>query len=147
MESELKESTKKLEVLYKQLKKQQEEVVHPLIEQVKERETDVIITTDETKELKKSLRIAYAVIRVPKLMESFHKIDRKIKTQEEIKKANQDAHLILRQQKIEEANYHSFMDDYVRKIQRQILHRKQRVFITTVVQLAVSPYHMCTGES
>ena len=126
MESELIESKNKLKELQKYLTKQQEEVVKPLIEQVKERETDVIITTDNEKELKKSLRIAYAVIRVPKLMEAFHKIERKMKTQEEIKKANQEAHLILRQQKIEEANYLSFMDDYVRKIQRQIQQKGRR---------------------
>lgn len=41
IEEELEASTKGLQKALKQLKKQQDEVVKPLIEQVKERETDV----------------------------------------------------------------------------------------------------------
>ena len=41
IEEELEASTKGLQNALKQLKKQQDEVVKPLIEQVKERETDV----------------------------------------------------------------------------------------------------------
>ena len=53
-------------------------MVRPLIEQVNVREQAIGKLKEEVKSLKKNLRILHAVARTPKLIDMYHKEERKL---------------------------------------------------------------------
>ena len=51
------------------------------------------------------------------LCDLFHKTERKKLSEKEIKDADKDAHLTLRQLKVDEQNYQTFINDFVGTVQ------------------------------
>ena len=110
MKKLVKKKDKAFQKAMDELSKQQENVVRPLILQVKDREAQNQELLKEVRDLKKNLKMMHAVIRTPKLVDLFHKTERKRMTEKDIVKADQTAHLNLRKYKIDETNYEYFID-------------------------------------
>ena len=58
------------------LKRQQDNVVYPLVEQVEKREKVLVELKEREKQLSQKLKMVHAVIRAPKLCDMFHKAER-----------------------------------------------------------------------
>jgi len=74
--------TKSLDETLKSLKKQQDEVVRPMIEEVSKREVENLNLIAEIRERTKNLNILFAIIRSPKMCDILQKIEKKRESQE-----------------------------------------------------------------
>ena len=71
LEKQLVKSEEKLEVFKEKIKSQQEDVVKPLIEQVKVREQKLVEVRKDNESLAEQNKKLYAIVRSPKLSQMF----------------------------------------------------------------------------
>lgn len=93
------------------VKKQQYEVVYPLMANIKDLERKKEEVSVENSQLKRSLRVFHSIIRLPQLCSLFHKAERKRLTEKQRASKDEEAKLALRQLKVDETNAGTFIDD------------------------------------
>ena len=100
-----------------QLKKQQENVVRPLINEVAKRDDEITKLKNEILDRTKSVKIMFAMMRSPKMCEMFQKNDRNRYDEEKLKELRQNAIHTLRANDFDSAN----PNEFVRNIYRNVI--------------------------
>ena len=88
--------TEKYEEAMKQLKRQQDRVVQPLINECSKREEEVQRLQEEVKQRTKSLKILFAVTKSPKMSDLVYKAERKRFTKDKLQQIYEQAVTTLR---------------------------------------------------
>lgn len=81
----------------KTLKKQQETVVIPLIEQVRVRENELRVLRETTKRESRHIKMLSSILRFPQMCDQYRRISKLRMSDEQIKEAQKEATLVLRQ--------------------------------------------------
>ena len=110
LEKELSSVRGKLEQALEQLKKQQETVVKPLVDECVKREKENLRIRAALQERQSNLKILYAMIRSPKLCDMMYKAERKRFEKEQLEKINQESIHTLRQYNFDSDNASGFVE-------------------------------------
>ena len=118
LEIELSRTLLELDEAMSQLKKQQEKVVKPLIEEVTKREVENIKLREQLRDRTKSLKIMFSMLRSPKLCELVYKTERRKYTDEKLKEMQREHTFLLRKYKFDPNNAQKFVEGIYDDVQQ-----------------------------
>lgn len=120
LESDKIELTEKVQTACKALKKQQTEIVLPVIEEVTKREIENQKLLSEVKDRTINLKILFAMIRSPKMCDLLHKTERRRFTQEKLEELTQQSVFLLRQYQMDHKNGEHFVESVYDQVTNQV---------------------------
>ena len=97
LEAELKSKKKQLEKIQIMIKKQQAQVLAPLIEQVSTRENELVDLRTTTAQQNRHVKMLTAILRFPHVTEQFRRISKNRMTEKQLKETQKAATFTLRQ--------------------------------------------------
>lgn len=126
LEAELRRTKNELKSAMESLSKQQKSVVYPLIGQVNDKEQQTRQLDRKIERMRRQLKIIHSVIRIPRLCDLFHKAERKRLSEKQINLADQQAHLVLRQYKVDDdASAEPFIEELALEVYHELARGKK----------------------
>ena len=111
----------------------------PLIKENEERQVKLDTEREKTEKLTKNLRVLYAVIRLPNLVNQFHLLERKRMNEKQIEKANKEAQNLFRHLEVSDNNQVSFIKDLCDSVHSQLSKQRPTSPVKPILTKMFSP--------
>ena len=128
LKSELDAAKKQRDATLSQMKKLNETVVRPLVEQVVLRDKEISQMKEENRTLQENTRKIHTVVRSSKMSDIYRKEELRVKTKKQMEQERDDAYTLMQQNQVTDETMPGFIKDLSASVRKSLKIRRRNSF-------------------